>query len=109
MMVSNKEEIKRAIEYLRLYGQKTLTSMLAAFLVWLFGILVFIPLADSLNWQTRVLVSVLFFFAFSVFIVQTLPGLKGLIDVSAYLLARRYGLAKGLGRENALAVFKHLL
>jgi len=109
MMVSNKEEIKRAIEYLRLHGQKTLTSMLAALLVWLFGILVFIPLADSLNWQTRVLVSVLFFFAFSVLIVQTLPGLKGLIDVSAYLLARRYGVAKGLGRENALAVFKHLL
>ena len=109
MMVTNKEEIESAIGYLRVYGQKTLTSMFAALLVWLFGILVFIPLAESLSWQTRVLVSVLFFFAFSVLIVQTLPGLKGLIDVSAYLLARRYGVAKGLGRENVLAVFKQLL
>jgi len=109
MNVTNREEIERAIGYLRLHGQKALTSMLAALLVWLFGILVFIPLAESLNWQTRVLVSVLFFFAFSVLIVKTLPGLKRLIDVSAYLLARKCSVTKGLRRENALAIFKHVL
>ena len=109
MNVTNREEIESSIGYLRLHGQEMLTSMLAALLVWLFGVLVFIPLAESLNWQTRVLVSVLFFFAFSVLIIKTLPGLKRLIDVSAYLLARKYSVIKGLHRENALAIFKHLL
>ncbi|MCK4477348.1 hypothetical protein KAU88_02325 [Candidatus Bathyarchaeota archaeon] len=109
MKIKNREEIERAIRYLRLRGQKTLTSLFAALLIWLFGILVFIPLAESLNWQTRVFVSMLFFFAFSLSIVKTLPGLKELIDVFAYFLARKHSVAKGLNHENASTLFTHLL
>lgn len=109
MTIKNREEIERAIRYLRSHGQKTLTSLFAALLIWLFGILVFIPIAESLNWQTRVFVSMLFFFAFSLSIVKTLRGLKELIDVFAYFLARKYSVAKGLNHENALTLFRHLL
>jgi hypothetical protein len=106
---SVKQEIKDFTEYLRTYGAKTVHSLLAAFLIWLFGILVFIPLASSLNWQTRVLCSLIFFTAFSILVLGALPGLKKLIDAFSVFPARKYSVKKGLSYEDCLVLFRHLL
>jgi len=109
MTIKNKEEIEKAIEYLRSRGLKTIHRLLAALLIWLFGILVFIPLAESLNWQTRTFVSLLFFLAFSFLTFKTLPSVKKLIDVFAFFPARKYGVTKGLSYESTLILFRYLL
>ena len=64
-MVKNlvKEEIENFQKCLKTYGAKTIHNLLAAFLVWLFGNLVFIPLASTLNWQTKAFCSLTFFIA----------------------------------------------
>ncbi len=105
---SVKEEIENFTEWLRSYGSKTLHNLLAAFLVWLFGNLVFIPLARSLNWQTEVICSLAFFIAFTIFVIRALPGLKKLADAFSPFPARKYGSKKGISYENSLVLFRYV-
>ena len=108
MKVSVKEEMENFRKCLKIYGTKTVHYLLSAFLIWLFGILVFIPLASSLNWQPRVFCTLLFFIAFTILVLRALPGLKKLIDVFSILPAKRYSLKKGLSYENSIVLFRHL-
>ena len=108
MKGSVKEEIENFRECLKTYGTKTLHNLLSAFLIWLFGILVFIPLASSLNWQTTVFCTLIFFIAFTLLILRALPGLKKMIDAFSIFPARRYGLKKGLNYKNSVMLFRHL-
>jgi hypothetical protein len=106
---SVKEEIENFIGYLRTYGAKTVHNLLAALLIWLFGILVFIPLASSLNWQIRILCSLMFFTAFTILVLRALPSLKKLIDAFSIFPARKYGVKRGLSYKHSLVLFRHLL
>ena len=106
---SFKEEIENFVECLRTYGAKTVHNLLAAFLIWLFGNLVFIPLARSLNWQTRVFCSLIFFIAFTILVAGALPGLKKLVDAFSIFPARKYGIKKRLSYEDSLVLFRHVL
>lgn len=103
------EEKENFIEHLRTYGAKTVHNLLSAFLIWLFGNLVFIPLASTLNWQTRVFCSLIFFVAFTLLVLRAFPGLKRLIDAFSVFPARKYGLKKGLSYENSLVLFRHIM
>jgi hypothetical protein len=104
----DEKEIENFVEYLRTYGAETVQNLLAALLLWLFGNLVFIPLAVSLNWQTRVFVSLIFFLAFTVLVARTLPGLKKLVDIFSVFPTRKYGLRKGLTFEDSVVLFRHV-
>lgn len=106
---SAKKEIENIVEYLRTYGAKTAHNLLAALLIWLFGNLVFIPLANSLNWQTRVFCSLIFFIAFTLLVSRALPGLKKLADAFSIFPARKYGLKKGLTYKDSVVFFRHVL
>jgi hypothetical protein len=100
------EEVENLIKYLKTYGTKTFHNLLSALLIWLFGNLVFIPLANSLNWQTRVFCSLLFFIVFTILILKALPGLKKLIAIFSIFPARKTGVKKGLSYENSLLLFR---
>jgi len=99
------ENFKKCIE---IYGGKTLHSLLSAFLIWLFGVLVFIPLARSLNRQAEVFCTLIFLVAFTLLTLRVIPGLKKLIDAFSSFPARKYGLKKGLSHENSVILFRHL-
>ena len=105
---SVKEEIENFQKCLRTYGAKTVHYLLSAFLIWLFGVLVFIPMASSLNWQTRILCTLIFFVAFTLLVSKTFSGLKELIDAFSIFPARKYGVKKGLQYEDSLVLFRHL-
>ncbi len=102
------EEIENLKECLRKHGAKTVHDLLAAFLIWLFGNLVFIPLASSLNWQTKVFCSLIFFIAFTILVVKALPGLNKLIDTFSIFPARKYGVKKGLSSEDSSVLFRYI-
>lgn len=108
MKCSVKEEMENLRKCLKIYGAKTLHTLLSAFLIWLFGILVFIPLASSLNWQTTVFCTLIFFITFTILILRALPSLKKLIDAFSILPAKRYCLKKGVSYENSTVLFRHL-
>lgn len=99
--------MERASNYLRSYGQKTMSGLLTALLIWLFGVLVFIPLAESLSWQVRMFVSLSFFLAFSFMICKITPGVKRLVDAFSLFPAKKYGVARGLSYENAVTLFRY--
>lgn len=108
-MNSMKEEIENFKECLKTYGAKTVHNLLSAFLIWLFGNLLFIPLAGTLNWQTRAFCTLIFFVAFTLLVLRALPGLKKLIDAFSIPLARKCGPKKGLSHENSLVLSRHIL
>jgi hypothetical protein len=106
---SSEGEIENLVMYLRIHGAKTVHNLLTAFLIWLFGNLVFIPLANSLNWQTGILCSLIFFTAFTILLLRALPNLKKLVDAFSVFPARKYSIRKGLRYENSLVLFRHIL
>jgi hypothetical protein len=105
---SSKEEIEKFLGIWKTYGARTLHALLAAVLIWLFGILVFIPLASSINWQAKAVCTLIFFVAFSLPVLKSLPALKRLIDTFSSFPARKYGVRKGLNYENSLIMFRHV-
>jgi hypothetical protein len=108
MNSSFKEDIETFQECLKTYGAKTIHNLLAAFLVWLFGNLVFIPLASTFNWQTKAFCSATFFIAFTLLVTRALPSLKRLIDTFSIFPARKYSTKKKLSYENSLILFRHV-
>jgi len=106
---SFKEDIENFQECLKTYGAETVQNLSAAFLVWLFGNLVFIPLASTLNWQTKTFCSLTFFIAFTLLIIRALPSLKRLIDTFSIFPARKYSTKKKLSYKNSSVLFRHVM
>jgi hypothetical protein len=105
---AQKREIAKLRSQLRSEAPATFHQLLSAILIWLFGILVFIPLAASIGHQTAILVTLAFFATFTVLIVKASPGLKGILDSSSVLPARKYGPRLGLDFERSLMLFRQL-
>ncbi len=99
-------EIENFGKTLKLHGEKTLCNLLSAFLIWLFGVLIFIPLAGSINRETEILCNLIFFSVFTFLVVQSLPGLKEIVDSFSVLIAKRCELKKGLNFEKSMVVFR---
>ncbi len=108
MSSQTRREIDDLAQCLRNHGPAAFHNFLAALLVWLFGVLVFIPLANSLNWQTGLLCSLVIFTAFTILMYQAILGFKKLIDAFSFLPARKYGLKRGIAQEDALTLFKYV-
>lgn len=107
MASSEGGEIAEFVECLRDYGPKAFHNSLTAILIWLFGNLVFIPLAVSINWQTKFLCSLIFFIVFTFFIYRAFPGVKKLIDAFSFFPAKKYGMKSGLNYESSLKLFRY--
>lgn len=107
MTANQSKEIDEFIQYLRIHGPFTFHNFLAALLIWLFGVLVFIPLANSLNWQTGLLCSLIVFVAFTIFMYRATLGFKKFIDVFSFFPARKYGSRWGIDQEHALTLFRY--
>ncbi|NIR87693.1 hypothetical protein GWO13_09110 [Candidatus Bathyarchaeota archaeon] len=108
MAVKQGEKIAEFIQRLRTHGPLALHNFLAALLIWLFGVLVFIPMAGSINWQTGLLCSLIVFVAFTAFMYRATLGFKKLIDAFSFLPARKYGLKQGINQEDSLTLFRHV-
>lgn len=109
MKDSVKEEIENFQKQLKTYGPKTVHNLLSAILIWLFGNLVFVPLASTLNWQTGAFCTLIFFVTFTVFVLRALSGLKKLIDAFSIFPARKFSLRKGLSFESSLILSQNIL
>jgi len=83
--------------------------ILFALLIWLFGNLVFIPIAASLNWQARIIVTLVLFGAFTILVVKALPNLKKLVDAISIFPARKFFMKKGLDYTKSMIASKQVL
>lgn len=107
MEAKQTEEINEFVQRLRTHGPVTFHNFLTALLVWLFGVLVFIPIASSINWQTRLLCSLIVFVTFTVFMYRATLGFKKLMDAFSFFPARKYGSKRGIDQEEALNLFRY--
>lgn len=107
MVASQGNDTDEIIRCLRIQGPDTFRNFLTALMVWLFGVLVFMPIASSLGWRTGLSCSLIIFVTFTTFMYRATFGLKKLIDAFSLLPARRYGSKRGLPREDALTVFRY--
>jgi hypothetical protein len=108
MQRRTRREIDAVVHALRSQGPTAFHNSLTAFLIWLFGVLVFIPLANSINWQTGLLCSLVVFTAFTVFMYRAAFGFRKLLDAFSFLPASKYGPKWGINEDDALTLFKHI-
>ena len=83
--------------------------VLFVFLVWLFANLVFIPIASSVNWQTRLVVTLIMFGTFTALILRMFPNVKRLLDAFSVVPARKFFVKRGLDYSESLNVSRQLL
>jgi len=107
--MSTAEEITNFKQALRLYGAKTLHLLLSAMLIWLFGVLVFIPMASSIGWNAELVCTLIVLVAFTILVSRAISGFKNLIDAFSVFPARKYLIKRGLAKENAIVVSKQIL
>jgi len=70
-------------------------------LIWLFGVLVFLPLADEIDPRgLSVLVSLVVFSAFTVFLAKSLKGLRMVLDVASTRLWDGLGKKRGMNQKD---------
>lgn len=103
------EEITNFKQVLRLHGANTFHLLLSAMLIWLFGVLVFIPMASSTGWNAELVCTLIILVAFTLVISRAFSGFKNLIDAFSVFPARKYLVKRGLAKENAVVVSKHIL
>jgi len=107
--MSTKEEILAFKQALRFYVQNSLPLMLAAMLVWLFGVLVFIPIAASIGENAELVCTLIILVAFTFFMSKSIISLKNLIDAFSVFPARKILIKRELTKENAIVVSKQIL
>ena len=107
--MSAAEEIINFKQALRLYGAKTLQLLLSAMLIWLFGVLVFMPMASSIGWNAELICTLIVLVAFTILVSRAIPGFKNLVDAFSVFPARKYLIKRGLAKENAIVVSNHSL
>jgi hypothetical protein len=107
--VSTTEEISNFKQALRLYGARTARSLMSALLIWLFGVLVFIPMASSLGWNAELVCTLILLVAFSGLVWGAISGFKKIIDAFSVFPARKYLAKRGLDKENSVIVSRYLL
>ena len=106
--MSTAEEIANLKEAIRLYGAKTLHLLLSAILIWLFGVLVFIPMASSIGWNAELVCTLIVLVAFTILVSGVISSFKVLIDAFSVFPARKYFVKRGLAKENAIIVSKQI-
>lgn len=84
-------------------------NLLAALLIWLFGVLVFIPIADTINAQTKLFVNLIIFIPFTILLFKAVPKVKRLLEIFAVVLVRKFKFMEGVKEDDRIVVFKKLL
>lgn len=84
-------------------------NLSAAFLIWLFGVLVFIPIAETINPQTKLFVNLIVFIPFTILLLKAIPRVKKLLEIFAVVLARKFKFMGEVKEDDQIIVFKKLL
>ncbi len=98
---------EQMIAFLRKDGALLFYRVLSALLIWLFGVLVFIPIARTINPQTTTICSTIILVTLTAFLYQSVPLLKRMIDLFSLFPAEKYGPRIGLDDKGSQLVFRY--
>ncbi len=103
------EEMASFKQTLREQGPRTFHLLLSAMIIWLFSVLVFIPIASSIGKNVELVIVLITFTAFTVIVSRSFGGFKSLLDAFAIFPAKKYFIKKGVILESAISVSKLML
>ena len=103
------EERKRIASTIRGNGVKAITGLVTAISIWLFGVHVFIPLAESFSKETALVVSSIILISFTVSLVLTFPSFLTLINSISNLLSEKYSEKIKLEKQDAVTLYKSVI
>lgn len=85
----------------------TFVDLCIALLIWLFGVLVFLPLADEIDPRgLSILVSLIVFSAFTLFLARSLNGLRTVLDAASTRLWDRLEKKRRMNQKNIRNLLK---
>lgn len=103
------EETEEALRRLRTHAPTVLHNFLAALMIWLFGILVFIPTASLIDPRASLFCSLIVFIAFTIFVARALSAFKKTVDAFSIFPARKFSSRLGTSQEDSITFFRHIL
>ncbi|HDP97544.1 MAG TPA: hypothetical protein ENN25_07660 [Euryarchaeota archaeon] len=105
----DRSELKKFEEALRVRGSKTIRDLIFAIVIWLFAVLVFIPLAKSVGREIEIIVSLIFFLIITITIIRAAPGIKNLLDTFSVFPARKYSKKHEIDYKDSLILFRNII
>ncbi len=76
-------------------------NVLVAVLIWLFGVLILIPLTNlSIYWDLRLIVSFIVFFSFSLFMIRGLKYLDEMLDFVSWYINYKWSEGRELNQKH---------
>lgn len=82
--MTNGEELSRTVIYVS-----------ASALIWLFGVLVFLPVAEEIDPEgLTVLITLIIFLSYSLFLIRGFKGIRQAIDTASSIFTEKYAQAR---------------
>ena len=100
-------EWKKQVNLLRVHSPTVLMNFFTAITIWLFGILVFTPLANSINGKVGAISSLIFFIAFTLFMFKTVKHSIKITEIFTSLLSKKYNTKLHISYEKGKQLFKN--
>ncbi len=100
------EEMANFKRTLREQGPRTFHLLLSALAIWLFSVLVFLPIASSIGQNVELVIVLITLVAFTLIISRAVWGFKNIVAAFSVFPARKYFIKKGFSVETALGVAK---
>jgi len=107
--MQKKEKVEDALKYIRRDFPSAITNLILALLIWLFGALVFIPIAGSVDpsGRTSLVCGLIVISSFTLLLVRAISPLKSSIDAFASLLALKYSGRRDLSYDDLTVLFRY--
>jgi len=107
MPAPRKTDIRNLEKVLRAEAPSISGYLLAALLIWLFSVFVFLPLARSVRPAARSLVSLIVYLVLMGFVLRALWGARRIVDAAVVFPTRRFYRKRKTEPEATYFLFKH--
>ncbi|MBC7091756.1 MAG: hypothetical protein H5T50_07630 [Nitrososphaeria archaeon] len=87
---------------------KVTSNLLLALMIWLFGVLVFIPIAKTIGANVKLFIALIIFLPFTGLILQLFPKILELIDIFSLFSIKKFRFLRGVKEGERFLVFKSI-
>ncbi len=84
------ESVDHHLKTLKAYAEPLSKTYLTALILWLFGVLVFIPMANAIDKKVGLLCSLIIFIVFTVQIIKSFIPYTKVVNAFSFLLMRKF-------------------
>ncbi|MEM3385971.1 MAG: hypothetical protein QXE05_12300 [Nitrososphaeria archaeon] len=83
-------------------------NCLFALLLWLFGVLVFVPIAETISANVKLLITIIIFIPFTIIVLRFFPKILNLIELLTVFSTKRFKYLKNFNENERFLFFKSI-